>query len=160
MKKATLFLVLAMTLSWALISCSKSESEPEPQTDPRDAWVGNYTETFTGSMVINIPGMPMTIPISDTGSFRIEKGPATNRIVRVDADTMMTYGTINGNQVNFDPRTETSDSMGMVSTITATGSGILNGKVINYTMNLNGSASMSGILIPITGSVAGVATKK
>lgn len=158
MKKVSIYLFLALAFTWTLTSCSKSDSEPE--TDPRDAWVGNYSEIYTGSITINIPGQPMTIPISDSGSFRIEKGTAANKIVRIDSDTTQTTGTINGNQVTFDPVTETAEEQGAIITTTGTASGSLNGNVMNYTMNITGSAAMMGLTIPITGSVTGVATKK
>lgn len=159
MKKASLYLLMLAMFSLVAVSCSKSEDET-PATDPRDAWVGNYSEVINGTITINIPGQPMTVPFSDTGAFRIEKGPATNRIIRVDGDTLQTGGTINGNQVTFDAVTETVVESGMTMTMTATASGTLNGTVINYTSNLNGTASMAGLTIPVTGSMTGVATKK
>lgn len=159
MKKASLYLLMLAIFSMVAVSCSKSEDET-PATDSRDAWVGNYTEVINGTITINIPGQPMTLPFSDTGAFRIEKGPATNRIIRVDGDTLQTGGTINGNQVTFDAVTETVVESGMTMTMTATASGTLNGTVINYTSNLNGTASMAGLTIPVTGSMTGVATKK
>jgi hypothetical protein len=159
MKKATLYLLMLTLFSWVAVSCSKSEGEA-PQTDPRDAWVGNYSEVINGSITVNIPGAPMTLPFSDTGSFRIEKGSATNRIIRVDGDTLQTGGTINGNQVTFDAVTETVVETGMTMTMTATATGTLSGSTLTSTTNLNGTASMSGLTLPVTGSATSVATKK
>lgn len=160
MKKLTIFVTLIVFTSALFMGCSKSESDPEPVTDYRDAWAGSYTETINGTMTINIPGQPMTFPISDTGSFRIEKGTSINRIIRIDNDTIETGGTINAYQVTLDPKTETVAEQGMIITATATGTGTLNGKVFTYTVNITGSASISGVPFPITGIVYGVATKK
>lgn len=157
MKKLTILMTFVLVASMVFMGCKKDE---EPTVDPRDAWVGNYTEVLNGTMTINIPGQPMTVPFSDSGSFRVEKGSAENRIVRIDNDTTRTGGTINGNQVVFDPVTETVEEQGMVITTTANASGTLNGKVVNYSVILSGSAVMAGYAIPITGTITGVATKQ
>jgi hypothetical protein len=155
--KFSLLMIIAVMAIMAN-GCKKSESAA-PVTDPRDAFVGSYTEVLNGSFTVTINGQAQTSPINETGSFSIEKGSSENRIVRVETDKTRNEGTISGNHVQFDPMHINGTQSGMTLTYIANVGGNLSGNILNYTMNMTGTVYYQGASFPMTGIITAVATK-
>lgn len=154
------FLFSALAVLMVFYGCKKSETET-PVTDTRDAFVGNYTETYQAIVTVNILGQTQTDTTNGTGTFHIEKLSSAGRIVRIDdSDTLRYEGTVSGSHVIFDTKQGSETQQGMTLSYTLTGSGDLNGNKLNYSMVMTGSVFYMGGSFPLNGTVKGVATKQ
>ncbi len=152
MKKATLLLLGAICLLCA--SCEKEE------TDPRDAVVGRYNFTQTGSATIAGLGM---ISLDDTGTFTISKNTSTTTGLYIDGR-------------NFVPNSAWIAGTNTLCLGDATGTYTVNGIPFKYTVafspcqvhektftvlgTITGSGSYGGTTYSGSGTISITATSK
>ena len=92
--------MLAMML--VLVACSK---EDKAEIDPRDAFVGAYDYTATGSVDIYAAGAKIwTLPLDDSGTFTISKYGEENQVVIVGYNDSI-RAVVNGDQLALESNT-------------------------------------------------------
>ena len=94
-------LIKTCAIFMAVLTLSACERASQPK-DARDAFVGNYTFTSTGSVDIFAGELKVyTIPMSETGELSIAKDSVPNRVMMV-AENDTSLGHISGNYLFID----------------------------------------------------------
>jgi len=116
-------LLLAVTLITAILltGCSKDEN------DEREKFVGTYEATQT----VSVPGLEMYENMSGTQEIRLSSDASRIEIGSVGGPYHKAR--VSGNSYVYDKFSETENIDGVTITIEYTGSGVINGNVINET---------------------------
>lgn len=150
-KLASIIFVIAVLFS----ACSKAE------IDVRDAFVGTYSETITGSMNFTALGQQITMPLNSEENFTIEKATANNEVYRISDGESIT-GIINGNKITFSAISVSSDEDDLELTLNIEMSGSLNDNILICTGTITGTGKIivASETFPITGSITSTAVKQ
>ena len=94
-------LIKTCAIFMAVLTLSACERASQPK-DARDAFVGDYTFTSTGSVDIFAGELKVyTIPMSETGELSIAKDSVPNRVMMV-AGNDTSYGRVSDNYLFLD----------------------------------------------------------
>ena len=94
-------LIKTFAIFMAVLTLSACERASQPK-DARDAFVGDYTFTSTGSVDIFAGELKVyTIPMSETGELSIAKDSVPNRVMMV-AGNDTSYGRVSDNYLFLD----------------------------------------------------------
>lgn len=114
------FLIALVLISLVFTSCKKDD-----ETDPRDQFIGSYSTT----MVINVSGIDYYDTY--TGTNEISKSSESGRIIITDDNGTEFYAKVTGNNYVYDKFTNTISLDGETFTEELTGTGTINGNIIN-----------------------------
>ncbi len=94
-------LIKTFAIFMAVLTLSACERTSQPE-DARDAFVGDYTFTSTGSVDIFAGDLKVfTIPMHETGELSIAKDSVPNRVMMV-AENDTSYGYVSDNYLFLD----------------------------------------------------------
>lgn len=94
-------LIKTCAIFMAVLTLSACERASQPK-DARDAFVGDYTFTSTGSVDIFAGNLKMfTVPMHETGELSIAKDSVPNRVMMV-AENDTSYGYVSNNYLFLD----------------------------------------------------------
>ena len=94
-------LIKTFAIFMAVLTLSACERASQPK-DARDAFVGDYTFTSTGSVDIFAGKLKVfTIPMSETGELSIAKDSVPNRVMMI-AGNDTSYGRVSDNYLFLD----------------------------------------------------------
>ena len=147
----------------ALSSCENKQQQPveEPQVDPREAFVGDYTYASAGDIDLYAGAVKLyTVPFDYEGNMTITLGDEQNTLwVKAEGDSTVAY--VSGNQLFFDPITKETSFGDLVMHLSFTlGKATLEGDQLSLTSDVEVSATYMDYSLLGSGKVDVVATKK
>ena len=153
-------LIKTFAIFMAVLTLSACERASQPK-DARDAFVGDYTFTSTGSVDIFAGELKVyTIPMSETGELSIAKDSVPNRVMMV-AGNDTSYGRVSDNYLFLDSlkAVETYGEIEMNLSFTY-GKATLSHDTLSIPSNVIISASYQSMTLSGSGQVDVVAVKK
>lgn len=148
----------------ALSACENKQQQPveEPQVDPREAFVGDYSYVTSGDIDLSAGVLPFhtTVPLDYEGEMSITLGDEQNTLwVKAEGDSTVAY--VSGNQLFFDPITKETSFGDLVMHLSFTlGKATLEGDQLSLTSDVEVSATYMDYGLSGNGKVDIVATKK
>lgn len=130
------------------------------EVDQRDAFVGAYAYTATGSVDFQAGGLQMTLPLNKTGNLTISKVGDGNKVV-IEGYNNPINATVSGNQLILESNTWQSTSGGIEFDLTFTyGKATLSENQLTWDSDVYGTAKYSSITADGNGTVSVVAIKQ
>lgn len=151
MKKFTYFCLLAVLFAFS--SC-------DGEVDVRDAFIGTYAYTATGSLSFDFGITQYNVPLDAEGTFTISKDGEGNKVV-IEGWNDPIHGTISGNQLTLESNQyETNYGEIALRLSFSYGTATLADNRLTWNTNVNGEARYGGFGAVGSGIVAMVAAKK
>lgn len=130
------------------------------EVDPRDAFVGAYAYTATGSVDFQAGGLQVTLPLNKTGNLTISKVGDGNKVV-IEGYNDPINATVSGNQLILESNTWQSTSGGIEFDLTFTyGKATLSENQLTWDSDVYGTAKYSSITADGNGDLSVVAIKQ
>lgn len=142
-----------------LVACEGSKQGPS--SDPRDAFIGDYTFVSDGDIDLYAGALKLfTIPLDQSGEMSIAYGNESNTVwVIAEGDSTIAY--VSGNQMFMDPTTDEATFGELVMHLSFTyGKATLDGKQLSWTFDVEIAAEYKTYSLSGSGQVDIVATKK
>ena len=141
-----------------LTACDRSK---QPEIDPREAFVGNYSYTSTGSVDLYLGEQKMdSYPINEQGEMSITLAQKPDEVmVIVEKDTSLAH--VADNYLLLEPSTEVEKYGEVEMTFSFTyGKATINNRVLTFPTNISISAVYQDKTVSGSGQMEIVAVKK
>ena len=148
--------ILMTVLTFA--ACEGSKQEP---TDPRNAFVGNYSFVTTGNIDLYAGSKKIvTVPLDKKGDMSITLGEVSNTVWIISSgDSALAY--VSDNQLFMDPSVDEMTFGELVMHLSFTyGKATLNNETLTWNSEVEITASYKDLTLTGSGQVEIVATKK
>lgn len=130
------------------------------EVDQRDAFVGVYAYTATGSVDFQAGFFQVNLPLNETGTFTIRKEGDGDKVV-IEGYNNPINATVSGNQLILESNTWQSTSGGIVFDLTFTyGKATLSENQLTWDSDVYGTAKYSSITADGNGDLSVVAIKQ
>lgn len=130
------------------------------EVDQRDAFVGAYAYTATGSVDFQTGFFQVNLPLNESGTFTIRKEGDGDKVV-IEGYNNPINATVSGNQLILESNTWQSTSGGIEFDLTFTyGKATLSENQLTWDSDVYGTAKYSSITADGNGTVSVVAIKQ
>ena len=131
----------------------------DPIVDSRDAFIGQYQLTTTGSITFVAGTNSSTMPLNNVGTITISKDYNSSSLVNVSG-FYNCKATVNGNNISMDNESYTYTEDGVTMQLVFDHlTGTLQGNTLVWTSTVNGTISNGSATGVGSGGVQNVATK-
>ena len=157
-----------LALATFMLGCAACSTNNPPEVgapvDPRDAFVGTYDYTSTGSLNFVILGKSSSLPLNNNGSFDIVKEGQENKVAIVGAiigEKDSIHAVVAGNQLALENNAASYTESGLTIQMELDyDNATLTGNTLVWSANIAGTATYSGLSADCTGNIFVTATKR
>lgn len=145
-------MILTVLLAWTACEGNK-------EVDPRDAFIGAYTYSASGSVDFNFGITSYSVPLNEQGTFTISKSGDGDKVV-IEGWNDPIYATVSGNQLTLESNNYDTTYGGIALQLSFSyGKATLVDDRLTWDTNVSGKAQYSGLSAIGEGVVSMVATK-